>query len=183
MCPTTSQNPSRWHLSWLNSECTTRKNPESERLARDNPETNPITIKPITVNHVAEQFQFPLPSCSPHRCPFPIKSLALSVHMPPAAAAAKSLQLCPTLCDPIDGSPPGPTVPGISLGKNTGVGCHFLLQCMKVKSESRSVVSDSQRPHGLQPTRLLCPWDFPGKSTGVGCHCLLPHMPPRTIHF
>ena len=38
---------------------------------------------------------------------------------------------------------------------------------------SRSVVSDSQRPHGLQPTRLLCPWDFPGKSTGVGCHCLL----------
>ena len=30
-----------------------------------------------------------------------------------AAAAAKSLQLCPTLCDPIDGSPPGPAVPGI----------------------------------------------------------------------
>ena len=38
---------------------------------------------------------------------------------------------------------------------------------------SRSVVSDSLRLHGLQPTRLLCPWDFPGKSTGVGCHCLL----------
>ena len=38
---------------------------------------------------------------------------------------------------------------------------------------SRSVVSDSQRPHGLQPTRLLRPWHFPGKSTGVGCHCLL----------
>ena len=38
---------------------------------------------------------------------------------------------------------------------------------------SRSVKSDSQRPHGLQPTRLLRPWDFPGKSTGVGCHCLL----------
>ena len=33
---------------------------------------------------------------------------------------------------------------------------------------SRSVVSDSQQPHGLQPTRLLRPWDFPGKSTGVG---------------
>ena len=29
------------------------------------------------------------------------------------------------------------------------------------------------RPHGLQPTRLLHPWDFPGNSTGVGCHCLL----------
>ena len=39
---------------------------------------------------------------------------------------------------------------------------------------SRSVVYDSQQPHGLQPTRLLHPWDFPGNSTGVGCHCLLP---------
>ena len=38
---------------------------------------------------------------------------------------------------------------------------------------SRSVVSDSWRPHGLQPTRLLHPWDFPGKNPGVGCHCLL----------
>ena len=28
-------------------------------------------------------------------------------------------------------------------------------------------------PHGLQPIRLLGPWDSPGKSTGVGCHCLL----------
>ena len=34
-------------------------------------------------------------------------------------------------------------------------------------------MSDSSRPHGLQPTRLLHPWDFPGKSTGVGCHRLL----------
>ena len=34
-------------------------------------------------------------------------------------------------------------------------------------------MSDSSRPHGLQPTRFLCPWDFPGKSTGVGCHYLL----------
>ena len=33
-------------------------------------------------------------------------------------------------------------------------------------------MSDSSRPHGLQPTRLL-PWDFPGKRAGVGCHCLL----------
>ena len=52
-----------------------------------------------------------------------------------AAAAAKSLQSCPTLCDPIDSSPPG-SHPWDSPGKNTGVGCHFLLQCMKVKSES-----------------------------------------------
>ena len=52
-----------------------------------------------------------------------------------AAAAAKSLQSCPTLCDPIDGSPPRLPRPWDSPGKNTGVGCH-LLQCMKVKSES-----------------------------------------------
>ena len=34
-------------------------------------------------------------------------------------------------------------------------------------------MSGSSRPHGIQPTRLLCPWDFPGKRTGVGCHRLL----------
>ena len=88
-----------------------------------------------------------------------------------AAAAAKSLQLCPTLCDPIDGSPPGTPCPWDSPGKNTGVGCHFLLQCRKVKSEREvAQLSNSSRPHGLQPTRLLHPWDFPGKSIGVGCH-------------
>ena len=52
-----------------------------------------------------------------------------------AAAAAKLLQSCPTLCNPIDGSPPGSAIPGIHPG-NTGVGCHFLLQYMKLKSES-----------------------------------------------
>ena len=40
-------------------------------------------------------------------------------------------------------------------------------------SVSYSVVSDSLRPHGLWPTRLLCPWDSPGKNTGVDCHSLL----------
>ena len=73
------------------------------------------------------------------------------------AAAAKLLQSCPTLCDPIDAShqPTRLPRPWDSLGKNTGVGCHFLFQCMKVKSEkwSRSVVPNSQRPHGLQPAR------------------------------
>ena len=53
-----------------------------------------------------------------------------------AAAAAKSLQSCPTLCDPIDGQPTRPRHPWDSPGKNTGMGCHFLLQCIKVKSES-----------------------------------------------
>ena len=48
---------------------------------------------------------------------------------------------------------------------------------------SCSVLSDSYRPHGLQPTRLLCPWDFPGKSTGVGCHCLLHQWIKRKLTF
>ena len=39
-----------------------------------------------------------------------------------------------------------------------------------------SVVSDSVRPYGQQPTRLLCPWDSLGKNTGVGCHFLLQCM-------
>ena len=77
--------------------------------------------------------------------------------------------------------------PWESPGKNTGVGCHFLLQCMKVESEkwkwSRSVVSDSSKPRGLQATRLLCPWEFPGKSTGVGCHCLLQHYNSKVSTF
>ena len=49
--------------------------------------------------------------------------------------------------------------------------------CMYV---SLSVVCNSLRPHGLQPTRLLYPWDFPGKNTEVSCHFLLQEIfPPR----
>ena len=54
------------------------------------------------------------------------------------AAAAKSLQSCSTLCNPIDSSPPGSTPD--SPGKNTRVDCHFILQCMKVKIKSLSRV-------------------------------------------
>ena len=54
------------------------------------------------------------------------------------------------------------------------------------KSEKRkwshSVLSDSQRPHGLQPIRLLRPWDFPGKSTGVGHQCLLCQIVTNTVY-
>ena len=83
-CPTTSQNPSRRHPYWLNKVHTTRKDSESEWLAKDNMETNPITIKPETASHLAEQFSWiPLPYCSPPRHPFPIKSLALSAHVSP----------------------------------------------------------------------------------------------------
>ena len=44
---------------------------------------------------------------------------------------------------------------------------------------SYSVMSNSLQPHGLYPTRLLCPWDSPGKNTGVGCHDLQGSSWPR----
>ena len=89
------------------------------------------------------------------------------------------------------------------------MGCHFLLQgifpsqgsnpgllhCRRILYQlsykgsplngipvlSHSVVSNSLRPHGLQPARLLCPWDFPGKKTGVGCHFLLQGIFPTQV--
>ena len=83
-CQTTSQNPSLWHPSWLNKACTTRKDSDSEWLAKDNPETNPITIKPKTASHVTKLFSWvPLPYCFPPGCPFPVKSLILSAHVSP----------------------------------------------------------------------------------------------------
>ena len=114
---------------------------------------------------------------------------------PPSATAAApapavSLQSCPTLCDPIDGSPP------VSLSLEFSRQEHWsglpfpspVYESEKWKW-SHSVMSDSLQSHGLQPTRLLHPWDFPGKSTGVGCHCLLQlsalgHIKPHEyLHF
>ena len=82
-------------------------------------------------------------------------------------AAAKSLQSCSTLCDPRDGSPTRLFRPWDSPGKNTGVGCHFLLQCMRVKSKSEVAQScltlcdsmDCSPPgssiHGIFQARVL----------------------------
>ena len=100
-----------------------------------------------------------------------------------AAAAAKSLQSCPTLCDPIDSSPSGSPSLGFSRQEHWS---RLPFPSPTHESEkwkqSRSVVSNSSRPNGLQPTRLLHPWDFPCKSTGVGCHRLLWSTPyPRLI--
>ena len=85
-----------------------------------------------------------------------------------SAAAAKSLQSCPTLCNPLDVSPPGSAILGIlQTVQNTGVSCHFLLQCVKVKSESEVAQScltlsdpmDHSLPgssvHGIFQARVL----------------------------
>ena len=143
-----------------------------------------------------------------------------------AAAAAKLLQSCPTLCHPIDGSPPGSSVHGIlqsrildwvaiSFSRGTSQPrdwtlvscltgrfftiwatgkCNFcqvrVLSFYVGKTVTFSLalalcvcvcvcglVSKSFLillwPRGLQPARLLCPWNFLGKNTGVGCHFLL----------
>ena len=97
----------------------------------------------------------------------------------PAATAAKSLQSCPTLCDPIDGSPPGSPVPGILQARTLGVGCHFLLQCIKVENEvTQSCLTlcdpmDCSPPgssvHGIFQARVL-EWGATLKSSQVNFH-------------
>ena len=88
-----------------------------------------------------------------------------------SVVVAKSLQLCPTLCDPIDGSPPGFPIPGILQARTLEwVAISFSNAWKwKVKGKSLSRVRLFTTPW-TEPTRLLCPWHFPGKSTGVGCH-------------
>ena len=70
--------------------------------------------------------------------------------------AAKLLQSCLTLCDPRGGSPPGSAVPGILQARTLE---WVAISFSNAWKWSHSVVSDSQWPHGLQPTRLLHPWD------------------------
>ena len=67
-------------------------------------------------------------------------------------------------------TPPLPAMLPLSLVP-TERGLH--IRCLQCVCVSCSVMSDSLRPHGLEPTRLLCPWDSLGKNIGVGCHSLL----------
>ena len=91
-----------------------------------------------------------------------------------AATAAKSLQLCPTLCDPIDGSPPGSPIPGILQARTLEwVAISFSNAWkwkVKVKSLSRIRLLATPWTAAHQPPPSM---GFSGKSTGVGCHCLL----------
>ena len=101
---------------------------------------------------------------------------------PAAAAAAKSLQSCLTLCDPIDGSPPGSPVPGILQTRTLEwVASSFSKAWkwkVKVKSLSRArlLVTPWTAAHQAPPSM-----GFPGKSTGVGCHHLLLLFPRGAI--
>ena len=91
-----------------------------------------------------------------------------------AATAAKSLQSCPLCATPLTAAHHAPPSLGFSRQEHWS---ELPFPSPMHESEkwkgSHWVLSDSSRPHGLQPTRLVRPWEFPGKSTGVGCHCLL----------
>ena len=107
----------------------------------------------------------------PLRIPLGCKYLHPYCLLLAAATAAKSLQSCPTLREPIDGSPPGSPVPGILQARTLEwVAISFSSECMRAKSLQSCL---TVRPYGQQPTNLLCPWDSLGKNTGVGCHFLL----------
>ena len=84
-------------------------------------------------------------------------------------------QSCPTLCDPINRSTPGLPVhhqltnSHIHTHTSRHTQCFCPLCCCLIAKSCPTLL----RPHGQQPARLLCLWDFPGKNTGVGCHFLL----------
>ena len=85
--------------------------------------------------------------------------------MSTAAAAARLLQLCPTLCDPIDGSPPGPAVPGILQARTLEPGdlpdpgiepASLNVSCKTAKaSRKQSSLSGKESAQGCLPKRLL----------------------------
>ena len=82
-----------------------------------------------------------------------------------------SLQSGLTLCNPTDSSPLGSAISGILRQEQwSGLPFPTPMPDSEKWKWSRSVMSNSSWPHGLQPTRLPCSWYFPGKSTGLGCH-------------
>ena len=90
-----------------------------------------------------------------------------------AAAAAKPLQSCPTLCDPIDGSPPGSAVPGILQARTLGwVAISFSKAWKwKVKEKLLSCVQLLETPWTAAHQSPLSMGFSRQESTGVGGHC------------
>ena len=98
----------------------------------------------------------------------------VGVKRPRARARLVSLCLCARGCEATQGT----STPGLSVSVCTWVRSdpgheHAWSLCVCVRLLSCSVMSDSLRPQGLQPARLLCPWNVSGKNAGVGCRFLL----------
>ena len=87
---------------------------------------------------------------------------------------SKVAQLCPTFCDPMGYSLPGSSLHGILQAR---VLEWVAISFSRGSSQPRDRTQVSSIPgrcfHGLQLSRLLCPWNSPSKNTGVGCHSLL----------
>ena len=96
------------------------------------------------------------------------------------AAAAKLLQSCLTLCDPIDGSPPGSPVPGILQARTLEWGAIFFSNAWKWKSFShvRLLATPRTAAHQAPPSM-----GFSRQESGVGCHCLLSLWPTKLKIF
>ena len=134
-----SQNPPCWSPSWLSDAQATRKEPKSQWLARDNPETKPISINPETASHVAEQFSWVLlPYCSVPGRPFLIKSLALSACVSPWKIHFQVLDKSPLL---------GPGSGGVPLPATQPPKTRWAwLTWWGAGSKQKSRCSDSHRP-------------------------------------
>ena len=148
----TSQDPPHWNPPQLNDACAPRKDPNSEWLARDKPETKPMTIKSETVSHVAEQFSpFPSPSCPPPQHPFPIKPLAWTALLS-SDNAFPSIRQEPTL-KPWKGSP-------------------FLRQKQYPGENILKTLScrEGNRRRQWQPTPVLLPGESHGQRSLKGCN-------------
>ena len=102
-------------------------------------------------------------------------SLPTELQWKPSSLLLLSHFSCVRLCVTPEWQPTRLPHPWDSPGKNIGVGCHFLLQCMKVKSESEAaqLCLTLRDPMDCSPTGSSLHGIIPGKSTGVGCHCLL----------
>ena len=96
----------------------------------------------------------------PFNCPLEVWEL---LNLSAATAAAKSLQSCAILCDPIHSSPPGSPVPGILQARTLEWVAISFSDAWKWKLKMKSLIRVQLfATHGLQLTRLLRPWDFPG---------------------
>ena len=150
----------RHTLTWILHGCTCVPHPKppSHLPPHPSPLGHPSAPAPSTLSHASNldwrfishmiiyMFQCHSPKSS-HPCPLPQSPKDCSIH------------LCPFCC--------------LAYRVIVTIFLNSIYMRYGGVGVSRSVMPDSLRPHGLQPTRLLCSWDFPGKDTGVGGHFLL----------
>ena len=122
-----------------------------------------VTFKPISSDLLALESQM-FPDC-------------LYVHQHQESSSCLLVALCPC-CPSRDCSANSPSWPR-SPRQTSEFTLDPSLLCMHACSLA-SAVSDSLQPQGLQPARILCPWDSPGENTGMGCHALLQEIFPTS---